>query len=102
VFISLLGLLVFPSLRSAAVTALALAAVSLIGASAERWLGLRRPAWVYPPLELALGILRGVLWFVPLVSRTVMWRGNALALTSRTRIEVKSRGDAAAVPVPLR
>jgi len=98
VFVSLLGAVVFRSAHSAIVAGVALAGMSLIGAFAEHWLGLRRPAWVYPPLHLALSVLRGVLWFVPLFSRTVIWRGNALALTARTRIELRKRAGAAGAP----
>jgi ceramide glucosyltransferase len=91
VFLALVGLLAFPSADSAIVAGLALTGMSLINASTERILGRRRPAWVYPLLELALSAVRGVLWFVPLFSSTVVWRGNALALTARSRIELKTR-----------
>jgi ceramide glucosyltransferase len=86
-FLALLGLVAFRSADFAIVAGLALVAMSLINASTERLLGLRRPVWVYPPLELALSLVRGVLWFVALFTRTVVWRGKALRLTARSRID---------------
>ena len=83
-------MLAFRSATSALVAGLALTAMSLINASTERILGLRRPAWVHPLLELALSIVRGVLWFVPLFSSTVVWRGHVLALSARSRIDLKT------------
>jgi hypothetical protein len=65
--------------------------MSLINIATERLLELRRPLWVHPPAELLLSLVRGLLWVVPLVSRTVVWRGNALRLTARSRIDVGTR-----------
>ena len=87
-FVALLGLMALRSRGAVLVAALALVSMSLINAWTERLLGLRRPAWVYPALELLLSVVRGALWFVPLVSRTVVWRGIALPLTARSRIEL--------------
>ena len=64
----------------------ALAAMSAIDAVAERSLGGRRALAWYPALELALSLLRGVLWFVPLFSSSVIWRGNVLSLGPRSEI----------------
>jgi hypothetical protein len=89
VFLALLGLLVVRSTGAAIVLGIALAGMSAVNAWTERLLGLARPAWLHPPLELARSVLRGVLWFVPLVSRTVVWRGNVLALRARSRIELE-------------
>lgn len=86
---------------SAIVAGLALAASTIINSSTERQLGVRRPAWAYPLLELSLSSLRSVLWFVALVGGTVVWRGNVLALGPRSRIELKSRAPEAAAEVPM-
>src|SRR5262249_30784610 len=93
VFLSLLGLLAFRSARSVIVAGLALALISSIHASTEHMLGVRRPVWLHPPLELARSAVCGVLWFVALFSRTVVWRGNVLALSARRPIEVKTRAE---------
>ena len=61
-----------------------------MNASTDRALGLRRPVWAHPLLELALSTARGVLWFVPFFSSTVVWRGNELSLGPRSRIELKT------------
>jgi ceramide glucosyltransferase len=90
-FLACASMAVFRTVDSMRVAGLTLAAMSVMNWSTERLLGIRRPAWLYPILELALSTLRGVLWFVPLVSRTVVWRGNVLAIGPRSRIELKSR-----------
>ncbi len=91
VFLALAGLLAFRTTEAAAVATLALAAVSLMNASTDRVLGLRRSFWIYPLLELLLAGLRGVLWFAPFFGNTVVWRGNVLRLSTRSRIELKTR-----------
>jgi ceramide glucosyltransferase len=90
-FLALLGLVAFRSAGAAVVAGLTVTAMSLINASTERRLGLRRPAWMYPPAELLLSVVRGLLWVVPLWSRTVIWRGHALRLTARSRIDLRTR-----------
>jgi ceramide glucosyltransferase len=92
-FLALLGLSAFRSVDAVIVASVTLTGACLVDASTERLLGLRRPVWVYPGLELALSLVRGVLWFVPLFSRTVVWRGNVLALSARSRIELQTRVD---------
>ena len=87
VFVALVGLLALRTVAAALLAVLAVGFMSSIDASTERRLGIRRPAWTYPLLELALSAVRGVLWFVPLFSSTVVWRGNALTLGPRSRIE---------------
>jgi ceramide glucosyltransferase len=91
VFLALALLLAICSADTAIVAVLTLAAVSVMNASTDRALGLRRSAWIYPLLELLLAGLRGVLWFVPFFSHTVSWRGNVLRLSARSRIELKTR-----------
>jgi hypothetical protein len=93
-FLALFGLVAFRSAASALVLGLSLAAMSLIHIATERLLELRRPLWVDPPAALLLSVVRGVLWFVPLFSRTVIWRGNALRLTARSRMDVGTRAAA--------
>jgi ceramide glucosyltransferase len=94
VFVALLSVLAFHSVAAAVVAGAAVIAASLIDASAERLLGLRRPLWVYPLLEIALSVVRGTLWFVPLFSNTVVWRGTVLALSARSRIALRRRASA--------
>jgi hypothetical protein len=83
----------FRSVDSAIVAGLALTGMSLINVWTERLLRLRRPLWVHPPLELALSLVRGILWFVALFTRTVVWRGQALPLTARSRIDLGARAE---------
>jgi ceramide glucosyltransferase len=99
VFLAFVSMAALRTLDSALVAALSLAAMTVVNASTERLLGIRRSAWAYPLLELALSSSRGVLWFVALASGTVNWRGNLLALGPRSRIELKSRAAASEAPM---
>ncbi len=101
VFVAVASMLALRTSDSAIVAGLALLAATVINASTERLLDVRRPAWQYPLLELALSAVRGVLWFVALVTGTVVWRGNVLALGPRSRIELKSRAPDAPADAPL-
>jgi ceramide glucosyltransferase len=101
VFVAFASMLALRSADSAIVAGLALAASTIVNASTERLLGVRRPAWSYPPLDLALSSSRALLWFVALVTGTVVWRGNVLALGPRSRIELKSRAPEAPAEAPL-
>lgn len=94
VFLALAALAALRSTDAALVAGLALAAMCVVNASTDRLLGLRRPLWTHPPMELALSLARGVLWFVPFFSTTVVWRGNVLALGARSRIELKTAAPA--------
>lgn len=96
-FIALLSLAALRTGDAAIVAGLTLAAMTIVNASTERLLGVRRPGWSYPLLELALSSARGVLWFAAIASGTVIWRGNVLTLGPRSRITLKS---AAPVPAP--
>jgi len=89
VFVALGALAAVRTSDAAIVAGLTLAGMSVMNASTDRVLGLRKPAWAHPLLELALSFARGVLWFVPFFSNTVVWRGNVLALGPRSRIELK-------------
>jgi len=101
VFLAFVAMAVLRTADSALVAGLSLAAMTIVNASTERLLGVRRAAWAYSFLELALSSSRAVLWFVALVSGTVNWRGNILSLGPRSRIELKSRAAVAAVEAPL-
>jgi len=94
VFLALAALAALRSPDAAIVAGLALTGMSVMNASTDRVLGLRKPAWAHPLLELALSLVRGVLWFVPFFSSTVVWRGNILALGPRSRIELKEAAPA--------
>lgn len=87
-FLALISLLIFRTAEAAVVAAVAVVGMSAIECWTERELGVKRAWWLYPALELGLSTTKGVLWFVPFFSRTVVWRGHALALRSRTRIEL--------------
>ncbi|HVR87535.1 MAG TPA: ceramide glucosyltransferase [Planctomycetota bacterium] len=89
VFVALVALAAVRTPDAAIVAGLTLIGMSVMNASTDRVLGLRKPAWAHPLLELALSVSRGVLWFVPFFSRTVVWRGNVLALGPRSQIELK-------------
>lgn len=101
---SFIALAAFAALRTAdaaAVAVLAVAASSILSASTERILGVHRPWWAYPLLDVALNTVRGTLWFVALVSGTVVWRGNVLSLGPRSRIELKSAAEVPAAGEPM-
>jgi ceramide glucosyltransferase len=87
VFGALLSALALRGTEAWLLAGAALAAMSAIDALAERGLGRRRPLAVYPALELALALVRGALWFVPLFSSTVVWRHNVLRLGPRSEIQ---------------
>lgn len=99
-FLAVAAFLAVRTEESALVAGLAVAAMSLLSRSTERLLGIRRPLFIYPGLELALSTLRGILWFVPFFSSTVDWRGNLLAIGPRSRIELKSKAAPALAPEP--
>jgi hypothetical protein len=81
-------LLIFePGLVSASVAVGVMAVLVAAAVSAERRLGLRRPAWAYPVIELARGLLVATLWPVPFVSRTVAWHHKEFRIGRRTLLE---------------
>ena len=100
-FLAGASLLALRTIDAAIVAGLALAAMTIVNSSTERLLGVRRPGWSYPLLELALSSTRGVLWFVALVTGKVVWRGNVLSLGPRSRIELKSAAPAPAAQTPM-
>ena len=73
----------------AATLALALGSIammSILAATAERRIGVRRKLASYPALELLRGCLVAALWPIPFVSRNVTWRGNRLRVGPRSRL----------------
>jgi ceramide glucosyltransferase len=98
VFLGAAGALAFRTPASAAVAAGLLALQSAADLAAERALGVRRPLWQYPFLELALAALRGVLWFLPLLSRSLAWRGHEIEIGPRSRILPRDRSGAETRP----
>jgi ceramide glucosyltransferase len=84
--VALLGVVTLRSAPSLLMLTAALLVMSLLGLSAERRLGIRRPAWTYLGLELLRATLVLALWPWPFVSSSVTWRGNRLRIASRTRL----------------
>jgi ceramide glucosyltransferase len=99
VFVAFASMAALRTADSAIVAGLSLAAMTVVNASTERVLGVRRSAWAYPFLELMLSSVRAVLWVVALTTGTVNWRGNLLSLGPRSRIELKSRAAGSEAPI---
>jgi hypothetical protein len=74
---------------------LTLAAVTGSAIVAERRLGIRRPLAHYPPLVLLRSLLVALLWPVPLVSSSVVWRGRRFRIGARTLLVADSAWNAA-------
>jgi ceramide glucosyltransferase len=55
--------------------------------ASERILAVRRPLHHYPLLVALRSLLVGLLWPVPFVSNTVMWRGRSFRIGARTLLE---------------
>jgi ceramide glucosyltransferase len=91
VFWSLVSLAANRSLLSLVIAWVTLVLVTSLDAETETRLGIRRHFFRLMFLELCLGVLRGVLWFVPFFSSTTSWRGNPLVLGPRTVISVRSK-----------
>lgn len=83
--------ILFPGLPSAALAAAVLGVMSTVALVSERRLAVRRNPLHYPWLEAFRGLLLGVLWPVPFVSRSVVWRGNRFRLGPKTIL--RPRGD---------
>ena len=77
-------LLVDPGLLSLGMAAATVFLLSVTACAAERALGLRRRALLYPPLEVLRGLAVAALWPVPFVSSSVGWRGARFRLGRRT------------------
>jgi len=79
-----------------AILAATLMAKSLLDASVERSLGVRRPLLTYPGLVLLKDLTVGALWIWPLPSQRVRWRGNPLRIGPRTELLATSPAEATA------
>jgi ceramide glucosyltransferase len=93
VFLALVGLAVLRTPASLIVAGITLGIVSLLDAWAERCAGVKRNIFLYPPLELALSVAKGLLWFVPLFSRKLEWRGNVIKIGRGSLIETEKQLD---------
>jgi len=87
VFLALVACAAAPGWTTAACAAATLLATSILGATAERDLGVRRPLPHYPPLELLRAAITGALWPVPFFSSRIRWRGHRVTIGPRTYIE---------------
>ncbi|MCK6438972.1 MAG: ceramide glucosyltransferase [Planctomycetes bacterium] len=57
---------------------------SLVDASFERALGVRRALWCYPMLILLKDLLLAVFWFKPFLNSTIQWRGDRVRVARRS------------------
>ncbi len=87
VFLAIAGSVIVRTPMSTAVAGAVLATASLLDIMAERTAGVKRFILVYPCLELVLAMTKGLLWFVPLFSRRIIWRGNVIRIGPRSLIE---------------
>jgi len=87
VVMALVAVLAAPSADTALAAGLVLVASSLLAAASETLLGVRRPAWHYPVLELVRQLGVATLWPVPWGSDEVSWRGHRRRIGPRTRFE---------------
>jgi ceramide glucosyltransferase len=94
VFVVVLAALVLRTPVAVALAGATLAVASILDVETERSMGIRRSPAVYPLLELALSLIKGFLWAIPLFSRTLTWRSNILRIGRRSEIVLKSRPDA--------
>lgn len=89
VFLAFAGALALRTPAAWATAGAALVAASALDAVGERAVGVRRPLWIYPVLEAALSLARGLLFPIPFFGSTLRWRSNVLTIGPRTRIDVK-------------
>jgi ceramide glucosyltransferase len=78
--------LVSRSPASFAVAVFALAAMSFLGARAERSLGVRRRILAYPAVELLRSLTVAAVFARPFFGTRVAWRGNEFRIGRRTRL----------------
>jgi hypothetical protein len=57
---------------------------------AEGLLGVRRPLHHYPPLVVLRSLLVFILWPIPFLSASVVWRGRSYRIGPRTLLEPES------------
>lgn len=92
VFLGLMGMAILRTPASLILAGATLCASSLLDAWAEYCAGMKRRFFLYPLLELALAIAKGFLWFVPLFSWKLAWRGNVIRIGRRSLIETENKG----------
>ncbi|MGD9253942.1 MAG: ceramide glucosyltransferase [Holophagae bacterium] len=80
-------LVIAPGVFSLVAAAACLVILSGAAAMAEGLLGVRRPLHHYPPLLLLRSLLVLVLWPVPFVSSSVVWRGRSFRIGPRTLLQ---------------
>jgi ceramide glucosyltransferase len=76
-----------PGRVTAVLAALTFTILVAAAVASERTLSVRRPLHHYPPLVALRSILVGLLWPVPFVSNTVVWRGRSFRIGARTLLE---------------
>ena len=86
-FLSLVGAAALGTPVALGVVALSIAALSLAQRALERGLGVHRPWWTYPVLELTRSVITGLVWILPLIHTRVVWRGNRVVIGPRTLIQ---------------
>jgi ceramide glucosyltransferase len=90
---AVLNLVLFPGLDSAALAVGVLGVMSGVALFSERRLDVHRNPLVYPWFEAVRGLLLGVLWPVPFVSRSVAWRGNRFRIGRKTILHPTGGSD---------
>jgi ceramide glucosyltransferase len=80
-------LAIAPGRATAAFAALTYVTLVVAAVASERILSVRRPLHHYPLLVALRSLLVGLLWLVPFVSNTVVWRGRSFRIGARTLLE---------------
>lgn len=93
VFWSFVSLAVNRSLLSVTIAWVTILLVTFQDQKTEERLGIKRSFFRLMFLELCLGLLKGVLWFVPFFSSSTIWRGNLMTLGPRTFISVRGKSS---------
>jgi ceramide glucosyltransferase len=84
-------LVIDPGVLSVSIAAMTVLLLSVAAFESERALGVRRHAFVYPPLEIIRGLTVGALWPVPFLSSSVAWRGIRYRVGPRTQLQPTRR-----------
>jgi len=86
VAVAFAGLVAGPTVAAVATFLTAWLGSTLLAAASERRAGVGRPLAAYPLPVLAMELLTGLLWPLPLLTGTVRWRGRRLRIGARTRL----------------
>lgn len=89
-FIALVGLLCLRTIPAAIVFGAAVTWMGMLEFWMERMVGVKRNILLYPFLELMLSTCRGLLWPLGFLSSHVNWRGNALKVGPRSKLQKTS------------